>query len=582
VKAILQYQIEGREITFSLEKNVTKIGRSRSKNDLALDFDNEVSSLHAEIVKEGNKYFIRDLGSRNKTFVDGKEITEKTELRHNNIITTGNVHFKFIYGEPDIDSKPVLPQIYRPEQRKTPEKRGGKSFGKSIALIITVISLILFTCIFAQYYKKSENNLYACGSLYIEPEVVSNYPRAINFALAESSSPSVNLSSYLPPAGDQGNLGSCTAWAVAYAMRSGLAEKNWDWGNKDKKHQASPAYLYDKLLRMKDLPWGSGTDISDAFGILITDGCSSLYECPYSIERQSYYSEKDAHVFRIDSYKAVDFADGDSVKRELDKKNIIVFGARLYDDFMSYSGGLYRGSGKYLLTGSQHACHAMAVAGYDDNKQAYLIVNSWGTDWGEKGFMWMDYGTFEETAYVAFVAECWRDAPIPVVKPTSVPTPNIKPVPSPTARPVSNDMPACDIYRSFQFCDFLLTEYCYLYAEFIFDGPVFIDSITVVSPEGSRATQPYGLWFERGYVYFYRKDGYQFIPGEYKFIFNITDIDGKDWKISETSHIYSVEDYSGFVIDELEIPVSLKIKLEDRDFSKKNIYGMNQKPCKGD
>jgi C1A family cysteine protease len=35
--------------------------------------------------------------------------------------------------------------------------------------------------------------------------------------------------------------------------------------------------------------------------------------------------------------------------------------------------------------------HAIMAAGYDDSKEAVLIRNSWGEDWGENGYFWMPY-----------------------------------------------------------------------------------------------------------------------------------------------------------------------------------------------
>ena len=35
--------------------------------------------------------------------------------------------------------------------------------------------------------------------------------------------------------------------------------------------------------------------------------------------------------------------------------------------------------------------HAVVAVGFDDQKQAFLIRNSWGSDWGIKGYFWMPY-----------------------------------------------------------------------------------------------------------------------------------------------------------------------------------------------
>ncbi|MGK7901232.1 MAG: C1 family peptidase [Hormoscilla sp.] len=47
--------------------------------------------------------------------------------------------------------------------------------------------------------------------------------------------------------------------------------------------------------------------------------------------------------------------------------------------------------------------HAITLVGWDDSKQAWLIKNSWGTDWGEKGYMWIRYGSNQVGRAAAWV-----------------------------------------------------------------------------------------------------------------------------------------------------------------------------------
>lgn len=35
--------------------------------------------------------------------------------------------------------------------------------------------------------------------------------------------------------------------------------------------------------------------------------------------------------------------------------------------------------------------HAVCAVGYDDEKKSVLVRNSWGDDWGEKGYCWVPY-----------------------------------------------------------------------------------------------------------------------------------------------------------------------------------------------
>ncbi|MCX8480832.1 MAG: C1 family peptidase, partial [Sediminibacterium sp.] len=42
-------------------------------------------------------------------------------------------------------------------------------------------------------------------------------------------------------------------------------------------------------------------------------------------------------------------------------------------------------------SGKNEGGHAMVIVGYDDSKNAFKFANSWGEDWGDKGYGWVDY-----------------------------------------------------------------------------------------------------------------------------------------------------------------------------------------------
>ncbi|BBM85523.1 C1 family peptidase [Candidatus Uabimicrobium amorphum] len=67
---------------------------------------------------------------------------------------------------------------------------------------------------------------------------------------------------------------------------------------------------------------------------------------------------------------------------------------RVTPGFQAYTGGVFNESD----TGRVN--HGVTLIGWDDNKQAWLIKNSWGTGWGstggygtERGYMWISYGS---------------------------------------------------------------------------------------------------------------------------------------------------------------------------------------------
>ena len=72
--------------------------------------------------------------------------------------------------------------------------------------------------------------------------------------------------------------------------------------------------------------------------------------------------------------------------------------------------------------------HAMAVVAYDETRQAVRVLNSWGQDWGDGGYAWINYDTFRER-----MNEAWtiRD-PAPTPQPTPKPEPPpLRPEPKP-------------------------------------------------------------------------------------------------------------------------------------------------------
>ena len=58
----------------------------------------------------------------------------------------------------------------------------------------------------------------------------------------------------------------------------------------------------------------------------------------------------------------------------------------VYDDFLTYSSGVYTHT-----TGTMGGGHAVSLVGYDNDKRAWLVRNSWGPEWGDHGFVWVSW-----------------------------------------------------------------------------------------------------------------------------------------------------------------------------------------------
>lgn len=355
------------------------------------------------------------------------------------------------------------------------------------------------------------------GGVQPPREDVVARPQAINpFAASANMQlpPAADLTRDVPPIGNQGQLGSCTAWASGYAAATYTAQRQFSWGQVSPDHQASPGYLYERLLDTDSFECGSGTLISTAMNLLVQEGCSSLATVAYTDQACSADSPTtDADNFRVGSFNRVVETDLNALRGELAGGSILVFGARLYDDFPNHVGPeVYRGSGTFLTQGNQHAAHAMAVVGYDDERQAFRIMNSWSPEWGDDGFMWMHYDTFKETVFEVYALE---------------PTADRDPIDDGDG-PVPGEDPRVFLDDAFQFADVgSPAEGPQVYVVFYFHAnqPLFIRTITVTPPTGSAMQAEYNNSFIDGYVHFGQTGG-RWPTGTYTLEFDVQIEDG--------------------------------------------------------
>jgi cathepsin B len=75
----------------------------------------------------------------------------------------------------------------------------------------------------------------------------------------------------------------------------------------------------------------------------------------------------------------------DKIKAEIFANGPVETGFTVYEDFMSYSGGIYKHT-----TGSQLGGHAVKIIGWGESY--WVVANSWGPSWGEKGFFNIAFG----------------------------------------------------------------------------------------------------------------------------------------------------------------------------------------------
>ena len=86
---------DGNQVILPLIGDRATIGR-RMSNAVALDWDSEVSRVHAALERAGDDWTVVDVGlSHNGTFVAGERITGRRRLRDGDVVTVGGTSLAF-------------------------------------------------------------------------------------------------------------------------------------------------------------------------------------------------------------------------------------------------------------------------------------------------------------------------------------------------------------------------------------------------------------------------------------------------------------------------------------------------------
>ena len=201
--------------------------------------------------------------------------------------------------------------------------------------------------------------------------------------------PKVDLRTGCPDVYDQGQLGSCTANAINGAIEFAQMKENANafvpsrlfvyWNERDIEHTVAS---------------DAGAQIRDGIKVVVKIGAPVETDWPYVIakfaDRPPQKAFVDARKNIVTSYQRVS-QNLRQMQGCLASGFPFVFGFTVYDGFESdqvAQTGIVPmpKPGESALGG-----HAVMAVGYDDSTQRFIVRNSWGAVWGQKGYFEMPY-----------------------------------------------------------------------------------------------------------------------------------------------------------------------------------------------
>jgi len=193
---------------------------------------------------------------------------------------------------------------------------------------------------------------------------------------------------------DQGQLGSCTGNGIAGAIAFDLHK------------QALPVFMpsrlfiyYNERALDGDIAQDAGSSIRQGAKVAAQYGAPDEKLWPYDISQFAKRPPKTAFSAALKNraivYSRVTQSHA-ALRSVLTGGTPIVFGFTVYESFESEEVSM---SGLVPMpdpTEGTLGGHCVVLCGHDDATELYLCRNSWGTEWGQKGYFQIPYDYLED------------------------------------------------------------------------------------------------------------------------------------------------------------------------------------------
>ena len=212
--------------------------------------------------------------------------------------------------------------------------------------------------------------------------------------LPPTTNATVDLRPHDSPIVDQGDLGSCTANAIAAAFEFDLRKQGLSI--------FAPSRLfiyYNERVLEGDVMYDNGAYIRDGIKSIGTIGVCSETLWPYVENKFATLPPRNCYTAALSNkgilYQRVTQT-LDQMKAVLNSGFPFTIGFTVYQSFLnagSNGGFVPMPNPREPILGG----HAVVVVGYKDSTQMFIVRNSWGTSWGAAGYFYVPYAYFTNT-----------------------------------------------------------------------------------------------------------------------------------------------------------------------------------------
>ena len=233
------------------------------------------------------------------------------------------------------------------------------------------------------------------------PQTIKEEQKFENFLKSEENRDVIGVSesiidwrSFCSPIENQQDIGSCVANAIVSNLEFLEIKAGYKYVDLSRMFLYYNARLEDNSTNLD-----RGSNISLAFATLRKHGVCSEASYPYDpskvFMRPSWKAYQEAFRHNLtQSYKIQSTGNNlhYDILTALRSCHPVVFGTELWDEFRNCSGLVSMPDQSKTSIGR----HAMLIVGVNLDKRHYIVRNSWGTNWGDKGYCYFPFEYFDK------------------------------------------------------------------------------------------------------------------------------------------------------------------------------------------
>jgi C1A family cysteine protease len=204
---------------------------------------------------------------------------------------------------------------------------------------------------------------------------------------------SVDLRSAFTNIKDQGTIGACTVFAISSIYEFILKK------SKSNDPDLSERFVYYNVRKDKGSLDDSGSNYLEVINSITENGICEENFCKYENDNidtpPSDIAIQNAKTHKIQTAKNVCIKHTDFLSA-LSEGYPIAISLKLFDSFGDCNGGFIQRPSDEEIKNGQCQSHAMVICGYSEKNKVYIVRNSWGNEFGDKGYCYIPFNYIED------------------------------------------------------------------------------------------------------------------------------------------------------------------------------------------